>query len=75
MAAVAMPSLASAASGPAPVPTFSSEKCFGIAAAGVNDRHRDALLRWGEHEGERSGFMVVSARGDMHQDRWRQPDG
>jgi uncharacterized membrane protein len=37
MAVVAMPSLASAARGPAPVPTFSSEKCFGIAAAGAND--------------------------------------
>ncbi|HME21446.1 MAG TPA: DUF2282 domain-containing protein [Acetobacteraceae bacterium] len=31
-----MPSLASAG-GPAPVPTFSSEKCFGIAAAASND--------------------------------------
>jgi len=35
LAATALPSLASA--GPAPTPTFTSEKCYGIAASGNND--------------------------------------
>lgn len=34
-AAVAMPAVVQA--GPAPVPTFTSEKCYGIAAKGSND--------------------------------------
>jgi uncharacterized membrane protein len=34
-ASVALPALAVA--GPAPVPTFSSEKCYGIAARAAND--------------------------------------
>jgi uncharacterized membrane protein len=34
-AAVALPLIAKA--GPAPTPTFSAEKCFGIAAGGKND--------------------------------------
>ncbi len=34
-AVVALPLLANA--GPAPAPSFSAEKCFGIAAAGHND--------------------------------------
>ena len=34
-AAVALPGLAKA--GPAPTPTFASEKCFGVAAKGAND--------------------------------------
>jgi uncharacterized membrane protein len=34
-AVVALPTLALA--GPAPVPSFSSEKCYGIAAKGKND--------------------------------------
>ncbi|TMH37276.1 MAG: DUF2282 domain-containing protein [Betaproteobacteria bacterium] len=36
LAATALPSLANAA-GPAPVPTYASEKCYGIAASGNND--------------------------------------
>jgi uncharacterized membrane protein len=36
LAAAAPPSLALAA-GPAPVPTFGSEKCYGVAAGGAND--------------------------------------
>ena len=36
-AALALPSVASAQTGPAPVPTYASEKCFGIAKAGSND--------------------------------------
>lgn len=37
-AAVALPVSAIAqAAGPAPVPTYASEKCFGIAKAGAND--------------------------------------
>ncbi len=35
LAAVALPTVASA--GPAPVPTYTSEKCYGIAAGGAND--------------------------------------
>ena len=35
LAAVALPTLAKA--GPAPTPTFASEKCYGIAAKGSND--------------------------------------
>jgi uncharacterized membrane protein len=35
LAAAALPSLAQA--GPAAVPTFSSEKCYGVAAGGAND--------------------------------------
>ena len=35
-AAISLPSLA-LAEGPAPVPTYASEKCFGIAKAGAND--------------------------------------
>jgi uncharacterized membrane protein len=35
-AAVALPSLALAA-GPAPVPAYTSEKCYGIASGGAND--------------------------------------
>jgi len=34
-AAVALPTLANA--GPAPAPSFTAEKCFGIAKAGSND--------------------------------------
>jgi uncharacterized membrane protein len=34
-AVVALPLIANA--GPAPTPTFTAEKCFGIAAAGKND--------------------------------------
>lgn len=37
-AAIALPvATASAQSGPAPVPTYANEKCFGIAKAGSND--------------------------------------
>jgi uncharacterized membrane protein len=35
LAAAAMPSLAQA--GPAPVPTYTSEKCYGVSAGGGND--------------------------------------
>jgi uncharacterized membrane protein len=35
LAAAALPSLAKA--GPAPVPTYTSEKCYGVAAGGSND--------------------------------------
>jgi len=35
LAAIAVPMLAKA--GPAPVPTFQAEKCYGIAKAGLND--------------------------------------
>jgi len=35
LAAIAVPMLANA--GPAPVPTYPAEKCFGIAKAGLND--------------------------------------
>jgi len=35
-AAVGLP-LAAAMAGPAPAPTFTAEKCFGVAAAGNND--------------------------------------
>ena len=34
-AAVALPALSIA--GPAPVPTYTSEKCYGVAAQGAND--------------------------------------
>jgi uncharacterized membrane protein len=34
-AAVALPTLTLA--GPAPVPTYTSEKCYGVAAKGAND--------------------------------------
>jgi len=36
-AAVTAPMFASAQGGPAPEPTFSAEKCYGIAKAGKND--------------------------------------
>lgn len=35
LAAIAVPMVAKA--GPAPVPTFQAEKCYGIAKAGLND--------------------------------------
>ena len=35
-AAIALP-IASAQAGPTPVPSYDSEKCFGIAKAGAND--------------------------------------
>lgn len=36
-AAIALPSVVAQAAGPAPVPTYASEKCYGIAKAGSND--------------------------------------
>ena len=36
-AAVAGPALVGAQGGPAPVPDFQAEKCYGIAKAGAND--------------------------------------
>jgi uncharacterized membrane protein len=36
-AAVTAPTFAPAQAGPAPEPTFSAEKCYGIAKAGKND--------------------------------------
>lgn len=36
-AAIILPSAAIAQSGPAPAPTFTAEKCYGIAKAGAND--------------------------------------
>ena len=36
-AAIAAPSLVLAQAGPAPVPKFSAEKCYGLAKAGHND--------------------------------------
>jgi uncharacterized membrane protein len=36
-AALAMPIVAGAQSGPAPKPKFEAEKCYGIAKAGKND--------------------------------------
>jgi uncharacterized membrane protein len=36
-AAVAAPVVVSAQTGPAPAPTFKSEKCYGLAKAGKND--------------------------------------
>ena len=36
-AAFAAPAFLSAQGGPAPAPTFSAEKCYGIAKAGKND--------------------------------------
>ena len=36
-AALALPAIAHAQSGPAPVPQFEAEKCYGIVKAGMND--------------------------------------
>lgn len=36
-AAIAAPALMSAQGGPAPVPGFKAEKCYGLAKAGKND--------------------------------------
>ena len=36
-AALSMPLVAAAEGGPAPVPKFEAEKCYGIAKAGKND--------------------------------------
>ena len=36
-ALVALPILAANAAGPAPAPSFTAEKCYGISAAGKND--------------------------------------
>ncbi|MGH7417953.1 MAG: BufA1 family periplasmic bufferin-type metallophore [Candidatus Rokuibacteriota bacterium] len=36
-AALALPALSSAQSGPAPKPKFEAEKCYGITKAGKND--------------------------------------
>jgi len=36
-AAVAAPAISFAQAGPAPEPTFSAEKCYGLAKAGQND--------------------------------------
>lgn len=36
-AAIILPGAALAQSGPAPAPTFTAEKCYGIAKAGAND--------------------------------------
>ena len=36
-AALALPAIASAQGGPAPVPEFQAEKCYGIVKAGKND--------------------------------------
>src|SRR5215475_1552831 len=36
-AAVAVPSIVAAQAGPAPVPSWKSEKCYGLAKAGKND--------------------------------------
>lgn len=35
--ALAVPTLVSAQTGPAPTPTFKAEKCYGLAKAGKND--------------------------------------
>jgi uncharacterized membrane protein len=37
VAALSMPLLGSAQSGPAPVPKFEHEKCYGVTKAGKND--------------------------------------
>ena len=36
-AAITLPALTAAQAGPTPVPSYDSEKCFGIAKAGAND--------------------------------------
>ena len=36
-AAIILPTAAFAQAGPAPAPTFTAEKCYGIAKAGAND--------------------------------------
>lgn len=36
-AAITLPTLTAAQAGPTPVPSYDSEKCFGIAKAGMND--------------------------------------
>ena len=36
-AAIILPTAVLAQSGPAPAPTFTAEKCYGIAKAGAND--------------------------------------
>lgn len=36
-AAITLPGIVAAQAGPAPVPTYASEMCFGIAKAGAND--------------------------------------
>lgn len=36
-AAIVLPSIGFAQAGPAPAPTFTAEKCYGIAKAGAND--------------------------------------
>ena len=36
-AAITLPVVTSAQAGPTPVPSYDSEKCFGIAKAGAND--------------------------------------
>lgn len=36
-AALALPAIANAQAGPAPVPEFQADKCYGIAKAGKND--------------------------------------
>lgn len=36
-AAISLPAVTAAQAGPTPVPSYDSEKCFGIAKAGAND--------------------------------------
>ncbi len=36
-AAIALPGIAVAQAGPAPAPSFTAEKCYGLAKAGQND--------------------------------------
>lgn len=62
-AAMAAPIAASAQGGPAPVPQFKAEKCFGITKAGKNDcqTNTSSCAGTSKRDGQKDAWIYVPA--------------
>ena len=63
VAALAVPLVSTAQSGPAPKPKFESEKCYGIAKAGKNDCQtaNSSCAGTSRRDGQKDAWIYVPA--------------
>ena len=62
-AALSLPYLSLAQAGPAPVPKFESEKCYGVAKAGKNDCQtaNSSCAGTSKRDGQKDAWIYVPA--------------
>ena len=70
--AISLAAASQAQSGPAPMPNFENEKCYGIAKAGSNDCQTATHSCAGTATADAQGDAWIHARRNLLQDCWRQ---